>query len=123
MLYPTELQARAAIIATYTAGGNSGGGDCARPPRASPALTRFPEGASAWGACALPFRGRPGRPRSRAAARANGNSLGPLLALIGVLGPPPDVGPRTTQAGLASAPHSSGAICRSAQGRQSTTVP
>ena len=30
MLYPTELQARAAIIATYTAGGNSGGGDPAR---------------------------------------------------------------------------------------------
>jgi hypothetical protein len=30
MLYPTELQARAAIIATYTAGGNRGRGDCAR---------------------------------------------------------------------------------------------
>ena len=30
MLYPTELQARAAIIATYTAGGNRGRGDCVR---------------------------------------------------------------------------------------------
>ena len=30
MLYPTELQARSVIMATYGVGGNRGGGNCAR---------------------------------------------------------------------------------------------
>src|SRR5262245_6726701 len=37
MLYPTELRARAVIIATCSAGGNLGGGDCARDCARKPA--------------------------------------------------------------------------------------